>query len=123
MSQSSGCGEEYARALVRIAIAMIARQNPFGTVGFEGIERSACEALVDICTRYLRTIGTLSSQAAQHAGRSESNFLDAHLALEAIDPQFSYDELLVFSREHQMPFARVVAPFPVVRQSASGLDA
>jgi len=110
--------DEYARSLLRVALSMTAQSNPLGGRGFDAIERSASESLLDICVRYLRTIGTLSAQAARHAGRSESNYLDVKLALEEMGVG-SLQELGKFARESDLPFARTITPFPVKQTARS----
>eukprot|EP00966_Prymnesium_polylepis_P203839 4722280-Prymnesium_polylepis.1 len=56
------------------------RMGPY----FELIENSSGEALLDVLTRYLRTVGTVSTAAARHAGRSESNYEDVCIGLNAV---------------------------------------
>ena len=48
------------------------------------VEESAFESLVDVFEWYVRTVGSVGSQAAQHAGRTQANLSDALLGLNAV---------------------------------------
>jgi hypothetical protein len=74
----------YAHAAARTAIALIvqgARASEDDPSNFEAIERSASEALLDVFTRFLRSLGTATRAASEHAGRSESNLADLFASL------------------------------------------
>ena len=49
----------------------------------DAVDESAFESLVDVFECYVRTIGSVGSQAAQHAGRTHANPSDALLGLSA----------------------------------------
>jgi len=87
---------------------------------FEAIERSASEALLDIFTRYMRAIGTASQEAAQHAGRAESNLADVLVGIGAVGGGAPRD-LLTFLEEEasEAAFPCNVAAFPVARLPAT----
>ena len=50
----------------------------------DAVDESAFESLVDVFECYVRTIGSVGSQAAQHAGRTHANLSDALLGLSAV---------------------------------------
>ena len=105
------------RSLACVSVFIIAQDTgPEGAPGFASIQRSSVESLLDILTRYLRTLGTLSAQGAQHAGRAEANFLDVHLALKAVGVA-SPRELLAFSRVRELPYRHPVHILYPVRPS------
>lgn len=104
---------EYALSVARTALVSIVRERTDDGAGYEAIERSGCEALLDILTRYIRTVGSASSSATRHAGRSESNYADVRLGLEAVRGS-SAPSLLAFMQqipEEVLP--QNVAAFPV----------
>ena len=79
--------ESFAYTAARTALSLIVSESNVAGAsgdGFEAIERSASEALVDIYARYVRTIGRTARAAAQHAGRSESNMADLFVGLGAV---------------------------------------
>ncbi|XP_076891588.1 uncharacterized protein LOC143543040 [Bidens hawaiensis] len=73
----SSRGTEFAQALVRIAVAQICE-----TVGLQGFQQSALEALSDIACKYIQDIGRLSNFYASLAGRTESSVFDIVHGLE-----------------------------------------
>uniref|UniRef100_A0A7S4C278 Transcription initiation factor TFIID subunit 8 n=1 Tax=Chrysotila carterae TaxID=13221 RepID=A0A7S4C278_CHRCT len=114
--------DPYAQSLLKVAVAQMVRENNGGATegqhnAYDAVESSALDVLIDVCARYIRTLGTLGAQAAQHAGRAESNFLDVQLALEHIGAA-PLDELLSFAHASDLPFARDVATFPARRNVA-----
>ena len=105
------------RSLACVSVFIVAQDTgPEGAPGFASIQRSSVESLLDILPRYLRTLGTLSAQGAQHAGRAEANFLDVHLALKAVGVA-SPRELLAFSRVRELPYPHPVHILYPVRPS------
>lgn len=108
-------GDAYARAIARVSVAQIARNahdEMHGGSGFKMIERSACESLLDVVSRFVRTVGAVSAQAAQHASRSEVNANDVLRGLRSVGAA-PVPELLEFLRtEPDMPFPHTVAAFP-----------
>ena len=88
--------------------------------GFEAIERSASEALLDVFTRYMRSIGTAARNAAQHAGRSESNAVDMLAALHATGHCTAGDPLSFLEQTPEVAFpCNLSATFPVPREPLS----
>ena len=122
--------EPFARAAARAAVAQVvldARDdlddpsNRFKR-RYVRAERSACDSLADVSVCYMATVGALSAQAAQHAGRAEANVLDVMHALEAVgaDPP---DALAAFARSApQQDADRLLAvpPLPVPIANAAG---
>ena len=106
---------DYAAALARISVAQIVRgayDELHGGQGFTLIQRSACDSLVDVISRYVRTVGSVSAQAAQHASRSEANMNDVLLGLSAAGGA-SLEDLLDFAKSApDLQFPRDVARFP-----------
>jgi len=108
-------GDSYARAIARVSVAQIARNahdEMHGGPGFKMIERSACESLLDVVSRFVRSVGAVSAQAAQHASRSEVNANDVLRGLRSVGAA-PVPELLEFLHtEPDMPFPHNVASFP-----------
>ena len=119
---------EYPHAAARTALALILSEEARsastglgGTGGFEAVERSATEALLDIFTRFVRTVGVTTRDAAQHAGRSESNLADLLVGLQSVGAgglaASQPRELLRFLEEEASEVAVPcnLSSFPVVR--------
>lgn len=119
----------YPAAAARTALALIVSEARVGRTvggegggvvrapgGYEAIERSASEALLDIFTRYMRSIGTASRLAAEHAGRAESNLADMLVGLDSVRAAPPH-ELLAFLNEEasEVAFPGNFAAFPVPR--------
>jgi transcription initiation factor TFIID subunit 8 len=103
----------YALAIVRAALGSIVSEASREGTGFEDIERSASEALLDVLTRYIRTIGTVSNSAARHAGRSESNYADVRLALDEMHADPAPALLRFLQKVPEGSLLQDVAMFPV----------
>ncbi|KOO24091.1 bromodomain associated family expressed [Chrysochromulina tobinii] len=116
----------YPAAAARTALALIVSEARVGRTvggegggvvrapgGYEAIERSASEALLDIFTRYMRSIGTASRLAAEHAGRAESNLADMLVGLDSVRAAPPH-ELLAFLNEEasEVAFPGNFAAFP-----------
>ena len=121
--------DSYPAAAARTALALIVSEARVGRTvggegggvvrapgGYEAIERSASEALLDIFTRYMRSIGTASRLAAEHAGRAESNLADMLVGLDSVRAAPPH-ELLAFLNEEasEVAFPGNFAAFPVPR--------
>lgn len=99
-----------ARELLRVSLAQIAQ-----SVGYVRAQESACELLVDMLLKYLETIGLVAKDTAEHAGRTQVNFVDVHTALAELNVTTA--DLTEFARAaDEMPCARVVPNFPVRRK-------
>ena len=116
----------YALAASRTALSLIVSEASdgasgirAGTRGFEAVERSASEALLDIFTRYMRGLGLSARAAAQHAGRSECNIADMLAGLRASGAEGGMlpKDLLAFLEEApEAAFpCNLSATFPVPR--------
>ncbi|XP_050380262.1 transcription initiation factor TFIID subunit 8 [Argentina anserina] len=78
--QSGGGGDEFGRAVSRVAVAQICEG-----VGFLGCKESALDSLADIAIRYLRDLGKMADYCANLAGRTESNVFDIIRGLEDLE--------------------------------------
>ncbi|XP_068654302.1 transcription initiation factor TFIID subunit 8-like [Aristolochia californica] len=121
-------GDEFGRAIARIAVAQICE-----SVGFQGFQQSALEALSDIAIRYLRDLGKTAHFYANLAGRTDCNVFDIFRGLEdLVGPTQGFtgasdvNHCLLGSgtvREitqyvdyaEEIPFVRPIPRFPVVR--------
>jgi histone H3/H4 len=83
-------GADYARALARAAVAQIAE-----LAGFDAAHESAVDILADLLQRYLANVCGAAHEYAELAGRTQTNTLDALLALE--DLGVSPDELNTYA--------------------------
>ncbi|KAG9439049.1 hypothetical protein H6P81_019214 [Aristolochia fimbriata] len=121
-------GDEFGRAIARIAVAQICE-----SVGFQGFQQSALEALSDIAIRYLRDLGKTAHFYANLAGRTDCNVFDIIRGLEdLVGPTQGFsgasdvNHCLLGSgtvREitqyvhtaEEIPFVRPIPRFPVIR--------
>ncbi|XP_077211299.1 TBP-associated factor 8 [Tasmannia lanceolata] len=120
-------GDDFGRAVTRIAVAQICE----GT-GFQSFQQSALEALSDIAIRYLLDLGRTVHFCANLAGRTECNVFDIIQGLEDLGSFQGFsgasdvNRCLVSSgtvREisqfvnlaEEIPFARPLPRFPVRR--------
>jgi transcription initiation factor TFIID subunit 8 len=99
-----------AREIMRVAAAQICQG-----VGFMRTQESASEMLVDVLLKYVEMVGLVARDSAEHAGRTEVNFVDVHAALQEFDT--SVASLTEFAKEAEdTPCARAVPIFPVKRK-------
>ncbi|XP_068656841.1 transcription initiation factor TFIID subunit 8-like [Aristolochia californica] len=121
-------GDEFGRAIARIAVAQICE-----TVGFQGFQQSALEALSDIAIRYLRDLGKTAHFYANLAGRTDCNVFDIIGGLEdLVGPTQGFSgasdvnhwllgsgtvrEITEYVRcAEETPFVRPIPRFPVLR--------
>ena len=110
----------YAHAASRTALSLIvaeAHAEEGERTHFEAVERSASEALLDVFSRFLRSLGGAARSAAQHAGRSESNLADMLVGLGAVSPAgagLTLSELAAFVEDApEVAFPANVSAFPV----------
>ncbi|XP_022767305.1 transcription initiation factor TFIID subunit 8-like isoform X2 [Durio zibethinus] len=119
--------DDFGRAVSKIAVAQICE-----SVGYQGFEESALEALTDISIRYICDLGKNASFHANLAGRSECNLFDITRALEDLGASHGFSgaseignclvgsgtlrEIIQFvDLKEEIPFAQPVPKFPVVR--------
>lgn len=119
--------DEFGRAVSKIAVAQICE-----SVGFEGFQDSALQALSNIAVRYLCDVGKTANFCANLAGRTQCNVFDVIRGLEDLGSSEGFsgasgvDQCIVSSgtvREiveyvnsaKEIPFAQPVPRFPVVR--------
>lgn len=121
-------GEDFVRAIARIAVAQICENE-----GFQSFQQSALEAFADVAVRYIKEIGKTANLYANLAGRSECNVLDVIQGLEdlgsiqgfpgASDVNHSLASSGVVReiRQHvtlaeEVPFAYSLPRFPVLKE-------
>lgn len=98
------------REIMRVAAAQICQG-----AGFTRTQESASEMLVDVLLKYVEMVGLTARDNAEHAGRTEVNFVDVHAALQEFDT--SVASLAEFAKESEdTPCARAVPVFPVKRK-------
>lgn len=127
LSRSAG-GDEFGRAVSRIAVAQICE-----SVGFESFNESALDALADIAVRYLRDLGRSASFNTNLAGRTESNVFDIIRGLEDLGDSTGFlgasgDSVCLaksgtvrgiieyVESAEEVPFVQPVPNFPIVRK-------
>ncbi|KAJ4961483.1 hypothetical protein NE237_021393 [Protea cynaroides] len=123
----SGGGDDFGRAIAKIAVAQICE-----SAGFQGFQHSALEALSDIAILYLRDLGKTAHFYANLAGRTQCNFFDIIQGLEDLGTSQGFsgasdvhrcaagsgivrDITHYLSLEEDIPFSRPVPHFPVIR--------
>jgi len=85
---------------LHVAVASMIASSA-GAEGYElRLTASLHEAMADVCISCLRTIGTLSTQASHHAGRTHVNVLDVLTALTNLHWSASDSLLLAFAALH-----------------------
>lgn len=76
---SEAAAPEFAFTLARVAVAQICQ-----SVGYDGAQKPALEALTEITTRYLKAIAKSSAESANSSRRTESNLFDIIAAIEEL---------------------------------------
>ncbi|VDK17552.1 unnamed protein product [Anisakis simplex] len=105
--------EDYARLLMQQATARILENTGFAQAG----ER-ALTTLTDITRFMMQKLWIDAKQFAEHAGRIEPNFTDAHMVFENL--QFNVTELHDYLQQtYSIPPKRKVPQFPVQLESSS----
>ncbi|KAH9318067.1 hypothetical protein KI387_019836, partial [Taxus chinensis] len=122
-------GDAFGRAVARIAVAQICE-----SLGFQSCQQSALDALADIAVRYLSDLGKSSHYYANLAGRTECNALDVIQSMEDMNQPQGFsgasdilyrrlsasatvkDIIYYINRSEEIPFARPVPRFPVVKK-------
>ncbi|RDX59308.1 Transcription initiation factor TFIID subunit 8, partial [Mucuna pruriens] len=72
-----GGGDDFARAIAKIAVAQVCEGE-----GFQAFQQSALEALSDIVARYILNVGKSAHYHANFSGRTECNAFDVIQGLE-----------------------------------------
>lgn len=121
-------GEDFPRALARIAVSQICESE-----GFQTFQQSALETLADVAVRYVHNMGRAANFCANFAGRTECNVLDVMKAQEdlgsvqgfagASDIEYclassgTAKEISRYvARAEEIPFAYSVPKFPFVKE-------
>ncbi|KAJ6815480.1 transcription initiation factor TFIID subunit 8-like [Iris pallida] len=122
-----GSGDEFGRAVARIAVAQICE-----SVGFHSSHESALNALADVAIRFICNLGKAANFSANLANRTEGNVFDLIQGLEELGNSHGFtgasdvhrclvssgvvrDIVRFVSSEEEVPFARPVPSFPIVR--------
>ncbi|PRQ53355.1 putative bromodomain associated domain, transcription factor TFIID, subunit 8 [Rosa chinensis] len=77
LRKSSGGGDEFARAISKIAVAQVCE-----IVGFQTFQLSALETLSDVAVQYIRNVGKTAHLYANLSGRTDCNVFDIIQGLE-----------------------------------------
>eukprot|EP01018_Ginkgo_biloba_P001201 Gb_18771 [translate_table: standard] len=121
-------GDAFGRAVAKIAVGQICER-----AGFQCFQQSALEALADIAVRYLGDFGRAAHYYANLAGRTDCNVFDVIQAMEDLNSAQGFEgasnvihslsssgtlrEIMQYTnRAEEIPFARPVPRFPVVRK-------
>ncbi|GAB9471964.1 Transcription initiation factor [Globisporangium polare] len=119
--ESASCGaissgDLFARSISMMAVAHIARG-----VGFDAVQRSAGDALVDILGKYIQRIGCASKDTAELAGRTQPRATDVMQALNDMLPTpVDLPDMIKALETAKRPFPRDVPAFPVRKRDIAG---
>ncbi|KAJ0400516.1 hypothetical protein ATCC90586_009739 [Pythium insidiosum] len=104
--------EHFARSVALMSVAHIARG-----VGFDAIQRSAGDALVELLAKYIQRLGVAAKETAEHAGRTQARASDVALALHDMLPApVELRDLIKALETAKRPFPRDVPSFPVKKR-------
>ncbi|KAK7394398.1 hypothetical protein VNO78_14925 [Psophocarpus tetragonolobus] len=123
-----GGGDDFARAIAKIAVAQVSESE-----GFQAFQQSALEALSDVVARYIFNIGKSANCHANLAGRTECNAFDVIQGLEdmgsvqgftgasdvdhCLESSGVLREIVHFVNEAEpIMFAHPIPRFPVVKE-------
>ncbi|KAF0690084.1 Aste57867_18478 [Aphanomyces stellatus] len=112
---SSQSADHFARTLSQLAVTNILAKG----VGFEAVQPSATNALVDVMAAYIQRIGRHAQELAEVAGRAKPRGTDVSLALKDMVPHpVGLDDMIKSFQEAQhrydgkLAFPREVPKFP-----------
>jgi len=114
--------EEFARQVLRIAVAQIARTKEVGDVDASA-EGEAFEKLVEVVGHYIEHIGLLTRRFSEHDGRTVSNKRDLLQAFAQMRPhRIDWRDLARMCKEvpWQVPSTSGIPYFPVDRRPIRG---
>lgn len=123
-----GDGDEFARAIAKIAVAQLCESE-----GFQAFQQSALETLSDVVVRYILNVGKSAHYHANFAGRTECNAFDVIQGLEdmgsvqgfagasdvdhCLESSGVIREIVHFVNDAEpVMFAHPIPRFPVVRE-------
>ncbi|KAK9804150.1 hypothetical protein WJX73_005293 [Symbiochloris irregularis] len=108
--------EDYSRGVARVVVAQLAEG-----AGFEGgIQTSALDTLADLLLRFIAQGSAEAKALAELANRSTANIADLLLALDDMGSSVqSLQQYAAFVKEDELPFAQLIAEYPVTKWSAS----
>ncbi|TMW55479.1 hypothetical protein Poli38472_010361 [Pythium oligandrum] len=108
--------EHFARSVALMSVAHVARG-----VGFEAVQRSAGDALVEILAKYIQRIGVSAKEVAEHAGRTQPRATDVTLALHDMLPApVELTDLIKALETAKRPFPRDIPAFPAHKRDLPG---
>ncbi|KAF1316315.1 Transcription initiation factor, partial [Globisporangium splendens] len=109
-------GDLFARSVSMMAVAHIARG-----VGFDAVQRSAGDALVDILAKYIQRIGGASKDIAELAGRTQPRATDVMQALQDMLPvPVELSDMTKALETAKRPLPRDIPAFPVRKRDIAG---
>ncbi|WOK91633.1 hypothetical protein Cni_G00324 [Canna indica] len=126
-SQLPSGGDEFGRAVAKIAVTQICE-----SAGFHGTHLSAVDTLSEVVVRYIYDLGKSANFYANLAGRTSCNVFDIIQSLEDLSSPMGYSgasdvhhclvssgvfrEIAQFvSKEEEVPFAQPIPRFPISR--------
>ncbi|DAZ95045.1 TPA: hypothetical protein N0F65_002779 [Lagenidium giganteum] len=116
LAASASSGDVFARSIAMMALAHIARG-----AGFDAVQRSAGDALVDILAKYIQRIGVSAKEIAELAGRTQPRATDVMHALNDLEPApVELKDLIKALETAKRPFPRDVPSFPVRKRDVAG---
>ncbi|TYZ58877.1 hypothetical protein PybrP1_007154 [[Pythium] brassicae (nom. inval.)] len=113
---AAASGELFARSVALMAAAHVARG-----AGFDALQRSAGDALVEILAKYIQRIGGAAKDIAEHAGRTQPRATDVMQALSDMLPApVELPDLIKALETAKRPFPRDVPVFPARKRDLAG---
>lgn len=126
-TQRKSSGDEFARAIAKIAVAQVCE-----IVGFQTFQLSALETLSDVTVQYIHNIGKTAHLYANLSGRTDCNVFDIIQGLEDLSVAQGFagasdiDRCLASSgtvkeisqyvaESEHVPFAYSIPQFPVIK--------
>ncbi|CCI44649.1 unnamed protein product [Albugo candida] len=101
--------DSYSRSIALVTLAHEA-QN----AGFESIQQSAADALVEILEKYVQRIGRVAKDNAELAGRAQARATDVMQALHDMIPiPLEINDLVKALETCKRPFPREIPDFPI----------
>ena len=102
--------EEFARSVLKVAIAQLCHH-----LEFDLAEKEAFEALTDITGKFIETIGAKAAILAEHDHRTTCNFVDLLQVFDSMDPRIDWRILKQMCTDLQwdVPFTSGVPDFPI----------
>nr|CCA25843.1 conserved hypothetical protein [Albugo laibachii Nc14] len=107
--------DSFSRSIALVSVAYVA-QN----AGFESIQQSAADALVEILEKYVQRIGISAKDNAELAGRAQARATDVMQALHDMIPvPLEVNDLVKALETCKRPFPREIPDFPIQKADAN----